>query len=230
MASSSLVKLFRQHLLRRPFRFHRGAGLGRRLIKAAGFRHQRHRQGNIKKGPGMPFGYFIIFLPFDATVSEEFYAAGSQHQRDAGFFLPRVLFRQGRQGHLGSQRVPGPGPDLSHPRQDAGAEGIRIRYAGDQKLAFLHGRTRQHAGHAVQGPDLQHQSRPPGHHVGRGLFVHDLRRRHPLPHLHLRPAAGDIHRDPAQFRDVQQDMVADVLPIQGQSECAQPYSVFLQRP
>ena len=49
-----------------------------------------------------------------------------------------------------------------------------------------------------------------------------------FPHLYIRPAAGDVHRRPAQLRDVQQHVVADVLAVDRQPPGPPPDAVFLQ--
>ena len=95
-----------------------------------------------------------------------------------------------------------------------------VLHAGDQKLPLRHRHSLQHLRDAPQCLHPQHQSRPAGPpRLARCSFRPAASGpSDPLPHLHVGPAAGHVHRHPAQLRNLQQHMVADVLPIQGEAE------------
>ena len=69
-----------------------------------------------------------------------------------------------------------------------------------------------------------------GHGVPRLPLADDLRRGDPLPDLDVSPAPPDVDRDVAQFRYLQQDIVAQLGGIHGKPVCSEPHPELVQRP
>ena len=117
---------------------------------------------------------------------------------------------------------------MAQARREPGAEVLRVLQAGDEDLPFLH----RHAGEdqllPPEGLHAPDQPRPPGHEVGGRPPVGDLRLRHPLPDLDMGLAAGDVDGDPAELRDLQKDVVAEVLGPEAEAEGAELHAVALQ--
>ena len=84
---------------------------------------------------------------------------------------------------------------------------LQIQVAGDEHLPLNHDVPVLEQGTARVRLDVLNDAVRPGHHVGGGFLVQQLRLLVPLPHHHLRPGAVDVDGQIAQLRQAPQGVV-----------------------
>ena len=126
--------------------------------------------------------------------------------------------------------IPRPPIDLPHAPQVPDPGHVVLHHPGDQQLSLLNRGPRQDHLFPVPWLDGGDQGVLGGHGVSRLPLADDLRRGDPLPDLDVSPASPDVDRDVAQFRYLQQDIVAQLGGIHGKPVCSEPHPELVQRP